>query len=349
LTATSTGPQSVVLGASGDTSNFLTAAGLTTAAGGTTTIGTQAEVDVQTAGGGTQKYFSNSNAVTNAIPGITLNLQSSSATPFTVTVSQNTNGLVSAVQNFVTAYNAAISEINAATAPPVVVPAAPGSGGQAQSLGGGVLFGNSDAQTIVQQLTQIVGGFLGAGTSYNSLSQIGLQVSSSFSQLTATNNSEGNSGSNSNSSSGTGGQTVQTTTVQGTDGSLQPLDVNKFLAAFTSNQAAVTSLINGANGLTNVLGTYLTSVTATPTILNSGPVGLVPTVSVIQNFENNNTDSISQLQQRVQQITDSANLQANNLRSQFVASEGLIAVLQSEQQQLAAALGFTISSSGSHG
>ena len=344
LTATQTGAQSIVVGAAGDTSNFLTAAGLKAAAGGTTTIGTQAEVDVQTAGGGTQKFFSNSNSVTNAIPGITLTLQGSTTTPFTVTVSQSTSGLTTALQNFVTAYNAAVSEINSATAAPVVVPAAPGSGGQSQSLGGGVLFGNTDAQTVVQQLTQIVSGFLGAGSAYNSLSQVGLKVSDSFSQLTATNNGEGNtSGANSSNTSQTG-QTVQTTNLQGTDGTLQPLDVNAFVAAFNSNQAGVTALLNGANGLTNVLGSYLTNVTGSPTLLDSGPAGIVPTVSVIQNYENSNTDALQSLQQRVAEITDSANLQANNLRSQFVASETLIAQLQSEQQQLAAALGFTISS-----
>ena len=350
LTASATGPQSIVLGAAGDTSNFLTAAKLTTASGGKTTVGLQSEVDVKTASG-TTKYYSNSNSVTTAIPGIQLNLLNgfTAGTPVTISVSQDTTKLVSAVQTFMSAYNAAVSEINQATAAPTVVPAAPGSGGQAQSLGGGVLWGNANAQTIVQQLTQIVSGFLGSGSSYNSLSLVGLQVSSTFSNFTASNNGEGSSGSTSGSTSTTGGQTVQTTTFQGTDGTLQALDVNKFLAAFTSNQSAVSSLLNGANGLTTVLGTYLTSVTGAPTLLDSGPVGLVPTVSVLQNFENNNTDSIQSLQQHVQEITDSANLQANNLRSQFVASESLIAQLQAEQQQLAAALGFTVSSSSSSG
>jgi flagellar capping protein FliD len=106
-------------------------------------------------------------------------------------------------------------------------------------------------------------------------------------------------------------------------------------------------VLNGANGLTAVLGSYLTSVTATPTLLNSGPVGSIPTVSIIQNFENANTDAISSLQQRVSSITDSTNQQADALRTQFVASEALIAQLQAEQQQLAAAFGFSVSSSSS--
>lgn len=350
LTASNTGPQSIVLGAVGDTSNFLTAAGLTAASGATTQIGSQAEVDIQTAGGGTQKYFSNSNTVTNAIQGVQLNLNSSFAggTPVTISVGQTTTQLVSAVQSFASAYNAAVNEINTATAAPVVVPAAPGSGGAAQSVGGGVLFGRTDAQSIVQELTQIVGGFLGSGSAYNSLSQAGLQLSDTYTSYSATNNGEGNTSSNSNSSNtGTGGQTIQQTTNPGTDGTLQALNVSKFIAAFTANPTAVTNLLNGTNGLTNVLGNYLTSVTGAPTLLDSGPVGQVPTISIIQNFENANTDQISNYQQQVQQITDSANQQANNLRSQFVASEALIAQLQAEQQQLAAALGFSISSSSS--
>ncbi|HKE37184.1 MAG TPA: flagellar filament capping protein FliD [Candidatus Baltobacteraceae bacterium] len=351
LTASTTGPQSIVIGAAGDTSNFLTAAGLTPASGATTQIGSQAEVDVQTAGGGTQKYFSNSNTVTNAIQGISLNLQSSfsGGTPVTISVAQDTSGLVSALQGFTSAYNAAVSEINSATAPPTIVPAAPGSGGAAQSIGGGVLFGRSDAQSIVQMLTQIVGGFLGSGTSYNSLSQVGLQLSDTFQTLTTS--------ANSNTQTGNGGQNagnnttspVQSTTYQGTDGTLQSLDMSKFISAFTANPSAVSSLLNGTTGLTATLGNYLTGVTGAPTLLDSGPVGLVPTVSVIQNYENSNTDQISNYQQQIQQITDSANQQANNLRSQFVASEALIAQLQAEQQQLAAALGFTISSSSSSG
>ncbi len=349
LTASTTGPQSIVLGAGGDTSNFLTAAGLTAAAGATTQVGTQAEVDVQTAGGGTQKYFSNSNTVTNAIAGVALNLQSSfsGGNPVTVTVAQNTTSLVSALQTFASSYNAAVSEIDAATAPPTVVPAAPGSGGQAQSLGGGVLFGNSNAQSIVQQLTQIAGGFLGSGNGYNSLSQLGLSLSDSFQTLTTANNSNTQTGNGGQNAGSDATASVQSTTYQGTDGTLQTLDVSKFIAAFTANPTAVSNALNGTNGLTNVLGNYLTSVTGAPTLLNSGPVGLIPTVSIIQNFENANTDRISNYQQQIAQITDMANQQANNLRSQFVSSEGLIAQLQAEQQELGAALGFSVSSSSS--
>lgn len=105
--------------------------------------------------------------------------------------------------------------------------------------------------------------------------------------------------------------------------------------------------MTGSNGLTSQLGAYLTGVTGAPTILNQGVVGTVPAVSLINNYETTNTDAITNLQQQIQQLTDNANAQANNLRAQFTASESAIAELQAEQQQLAAALGFTVSSSSS--
>ena len=346
LTASQTGPTGIVLGKSGDTSNFLSAAGLTAASGATVKIGSQAEVDILNPDASTSKYFSNSNTVTTAIPGIALNLVSSeSLTPFTVTVSQSTTQLVSAVQNFACVYNAAISEINAASAAPIVTAVQPGSGGSAQSVGGGVLFGNNNIQNVKNELTQLVSGFLGSGSNLNSLSQIGLSLSDSFSTFTTGNNSDaqGNTG----GTAANPNSTVQQTTYQGTDGTLQALNLTTFANAFASNPNGVFNLLSGANGLANQLGTYLTGVTGAPTILNSGVVGTVPATSLLNNYETTNTDSITNLQQQVKQLTDNANAQANNLRSQFTASETAIAQLQAEQQQLAAALGFSVAPSSS--
>ncbi len=71
LTNKASGPQGIVLGAGSDSSNFLAAAGLT-GAGAQTIVGTQAKVVLQTPSGGTQTYYSNSNNVTTAIPGVQL-------------------------------------------------------------------------------------------------------------------------------------------------------------------------------------------------------------------------------------------------------------------------------------
>lgn len=336
LVSKATGPQSIVVGSGSDTSNFLTATGLTSASGAATSVGSQASVTLQTSTG-LQTYYSNSNNVTNAIPGIQINLVSTDTTsPFTIQVNQNTTNLVSAVNTFISAYNGAISEINNATMPPVVIPSTPGAslpGNPNSSVGGGVLFNNGDVSSIKDELTNMVSGFFGnQGSNYSSLASIGLNVSDSFSVLTTANNGSQNGGTSAQGSSST--DVVQQTTYQGTDGTLQALDMTKFMNALQADPAGVQALFQGSNSLTNSLGSYLTSVTGAPTLLASGPVGTIPTTSTLQGFENSNTDQITSIQTQIKQIIDNANAQADALRNQFVSVEGTIAELQAEQQQL---------------
>lgn len=339
LTNNSSGPQSIVLGASGDTSNFLTAAGLTTASGAKTTVGQQSAVTIQNPDGSQSTYYNSSNTVTNAIPGLSLSITGNdTSSPFTVNVTQNTTLLVSAVQSFISTYNAAVNEINKATAAPIVEAAGLGSGGNTAVIPGGVLYGNNDFSLVISQFENILGGFLGDQTTpYNSLSQAGILLVSSFQTVAATSLED-------QTSQNAG---VQQQTVEGTNGELAPLNVKAFLAAYASNPNAVKDLLVGANSLTTQLGSYLTTVTGSPTLLDAGPIGTIPRVSLIQNYENGNNDTISTLQQQVQQITDEANQQANALRAGFVSSETQIAGLQAEQQQLAAVFGFSATSSSS--
>ncbi len=346
LTAKATGPQSIVLGAAGDTSNFLDAAGLTNKDGFSpaTTLGQQASVTVQNPAGTNSTIFSNSNAITSAIPGITLNITASTATPYTVTVSQDQTQLVNAVNAFVSAYNGAITEINTATQPPVVTALQPGqsaaAGATTTQLGGGVLFENGDVQSLKDRLTSIVTGLFGnASDPFNSLSQIGVQVDDSVTVLTTANNGQSNGGQN--QSSGTD-QLVQTTNFAGTDGAFAPLDTTKLEQAFQNNPTQVQGLLNE---FTNQLGTYLGNVTGLPTSLNSGLVGVLAAgqTSTLQGFENSITDQIGSLQKQVSLINDEATLQATQLRAEFIASESTIAGLQAEQAQLGA---FGVSSSG---
>jgi flagellar hook-associated protein 2 len=354
LVSTTTGSQSIVLGSASDTSNFLSAAGLTTASGATTSVGKQAQVQVQQPDGSVKTVYSNSNQVTNAIAGVQLNLVSNDpSTPFSVTVSQNTNSLVSAVNTFVSAYNAAIKEINAATAPPVVTSTTPGSTSSSSSFGGGVLFNNPDVTYLESQLTDLVSGFFGdqtkfdgagySGTQnqYNSLSSIGLNLSDSFSQITTGNNTS-STGASAGKSDSDSNSAAQLTSYQGTDGTFQPLNAQTLLAALQSNPSAVQSLLQEAGGLAAQLGSFLTGVTGFPTVLDSGPVGTVPTTSTIQNAENTNNDQITEIQQQIQQITNNANMQADLLRAEFTNSETLI----SEYQSLASEVNAIFKSSG---
>lgn len=339
MTATATGPQSIVLGATGDTSNFLSAAGLTAASGATTVVGTQASVTVQGPSGVTNTIYSNSNQVTNAIPGVQLNLNSFS-TPYSITVASDSSKLVNALNTFASAYNAAITEINNATIAPAVITPQVGSSTTAQSasVGGGVLW-NSDIQNVKNQLTSMVTGFFGNSTgSYNSLAAIGLQLTDSFTTLATSSTSGNTSSTNPN-------QPVSTQQLQGTDGTFQPLNVSTLTAALAANPSQVQQLFQGANSISNNLGTYLGQVTGLPTLLNTGVVGELPVggVAIIQGFENTNTDRIASITTQIQQITNNANMQADQLRTEFTSTEGQLAVYQSLQQQLS---GFFNSSSG---
>jgi flagellar hook-associated protein 2 len=329
LTNKATGPQGIVLGSSSDTSNFLSAVGLT-GAGAQTTIGTQAKVVLQTPSGGSQTYYSNSNNVTTAIPGVQINLLASTNSPFDITVSQDSSQLVNALNTFVSAYNTAVNEIDQATAPPVVTtPQGPQLLGasKTQQVPGGVLWGNADVESVRNELENIVGGIVqGNGTTYNSLSTIGLQLDDSFTML-AQNNSTGAGGSTSS--------TLQTTTLQGTSGQLQPLNVQQLQTALASNPSAVQNLLTSTQGIVNQLGTYLTGVTGVPTNVASGLLGQIPAVSLIQGFENANTNDIQSIQQQVQLIQNNANQQADQLRAEFVSTESQLAGYQSLQTQLA--------------
>ncbi len=327
LTATATGPQNIVVGAAGDTSNFLTAAGLTNASGATTVVGTQASVTVQGPSGVSNTYYSNSNQVTNAIPGVQLTV-GSFTTPYTVTVSSDQSKLVNALNTFVSAYNTAITEINNATIAPAVVSPQAGSSTTptSASVGGGVLW-NSEIQNVKDQLTSLVTGFFGNATgSYNSLSAIGLQLTDSFTTLSTASNGAQTSST----------QPVSTQQLQGTDGTFQALDVSKLQTALAANPTQVQQIFQGATGIDNQLGNYLGLVTGLPTLLNSGTVGSLPFggTAIIQGFENTNNDQITTLTDRIQQVTDSANMQADQLRQEFTATEGQLAVYQSLQQQL---------------
>lgn len=328
LTATATGPQSIVVGAAGDTSNFLTAAGLTTAAGATTKIGTQASVTVQGPSGVSNTVYSNSNQVTNAIVGVQLNIGAFS-TPYTVTVASDTSQAVSAVNGFISAYNAAITEINNATLPPAVITPQQGSSSTptSASLGGGILFG-TDISNVKDALTNLVTGFFGNATgSYNSLGSIGLDITGSFSVLQVNNN-------NTTPSSTQG--PVSTQTLPGTDGTFQALNVSKFAAALAANPSQVQQIFVGATSITNNLGNYLGQVTGLPTLLQNGIIGTLSqgSTSIIQGFENTNTDSITSIGQQIQLVTDNANQQADQLRTEFVNTEATIAQYQSLQSQL---------------
>ncbi len=206
LTAKAEGPQGITLGSTGDTSNFLQAAGFLTnatqpnqlSAGATENVGNSAKIVFTDAAGTQHTVYSNSNTVTNVVPGVSLALQQAVdgtiVAPVTISVAQDSSVLQSAITSWVNSYNALIDEINTATQAPVVGTTTSSATGQTsgtQLTGGGVLFNNEEVSSIKDQLVNLVSGYMNTGsTSYNSLSSIGLTLDSSFSVAQASDSSD---------------------------------------------------------------------------------------------------------------------------------------------------------------
>lgn len=111
---------------------------------------------------------SSSNTVSGAIPGVTLNLQTSGST--TLQVSASNSAFVSAVQSFTSAFNKTMGTINQLTAY------------NAQTGSGGPLLGSAAVQGLRTQLLNLISGpglGVSSGSAYNSLGAVGLGLTSS--------------------------------------------------------------------------------------------------------------------------------------------------------------------------
>lgn len=141
LTSNNLGPDTIAL--SDGTSNLL----------GAVSLGSDASYSVN----GSPEVQSTSSQVTLS-PGLTVNLLGTSSQPVTVTVSTDYSGLQNALSSFATAYNSAVTAVNAQV-------------GQ----NGGVLSGDSIIQTLGNVLQNISQYSSGSGT-VSSLSDLGLSV-----------------------------------------------------------------------------------------------------------------------------------------------------------------------------
>ncbi len=358
LTASTPGPESILLGASSDTSNFLTAAGLKT---GTTTAGTQASL-TYTVNNTTQTVYSSTDAFTNAIPGFTLNVTNSSpaslpagSTYYTVSVAADPTKAEAAINTFVKAYNNAIDTLNADLKSPTVSAGSANSGSDlptSTSSGGGILYGNFEVEQLKNQLVGIVSGFIPTGsTTYNSLSTVGLLLNTSQSTVGEQSDSSDSTDSATDASTSDSGLTV----TGGTDGTLAALDTTTFEAAYAANTAAVQSLFTlvpppsasanvqlgydaGQNtGFAFQLGTLISNSNGLTTFLQNSAVTPADLTNVLlSSVLDSNNQQIDSIDEQITTITTEAKNQADQLRAQFSASETQIAELQSLQQQIAA-------------
>jgi len=342
LTSKTAGPEGISVGGVGDSSNFLQAAGFLTnytapnliSAGAALSVGKSASLTYQDTSGATNTVYSNSNDVTNAISGVDLTLTQpiTAAAPVTISVAQDSSTLQTSIGNFVTAYNAVINEINTATAAPVVGTTTDDDSGATsgtQLTTGGVLFNNQDVLTLKDQLVNLISNYASntGSNAYNSLASIGLTLDSSFTVDAA------GSGDSSNASTQ---DSVSGQTYDGTSGKLEALDVTTLTTALQTDPNAVASLFTGSTSIVGQLGVYLTSVSGLPTQLTNGVAGAVPAQSLFTTLTDETADQITSLQTQIKLVTDQANMQADQLRAEFVASETAIAQLQAIQGELGA-------------
>lgn len=103
-----------------------------------------------------------SNTLTDAVPGLTLNLQQVGTS--TVTVSNDTKPAKDAIDGFVEAYNTIVSNLNSLTKY------------DSSTKTAGPLQGDATAVGLLNTLTNMVGATGPAGTSYSRMSDVGLEL-----------------------------------------------------------------------------------------------------------------------------------------------------------------------------
>jgi flagellar hook-associated protein 2 len=104
------------------------------------------------------------NSLSDMIQGVTLNLFKVSSTPVQISVAQDTTATKTAIQGFVTAYNALATLLTTDTKY------------DSGTSTAGVLQGDSTAVTLQRQLRNLLGASSGASTVFTTLSQAGLET-----------------------------------------------------------------------------------------------------------------------------------------------------------------------------
>lgn len=117
-------------------------------------------------GGTPLQVISSSNTFSGLVPGVSVTATDVSTSPVTVTVNQDTDAAVAAVQKFVDSYNGIRSFINTNTQ------------FDADSISAGLLFTDSTTRIVKSQLVSFVNSFFGGSSaSVRSLGQLGIKLS----------------------------------------------------------------------------------------------------------------------------------------------------------------------------
>ena len=239
-----------------------------------------------------------SNTVSSAIPGVTLTFTGVMANPATVNVGApgpDTNKITTAVQNFVTAYNATIDMISTAVNEQKV--ANPQNADQQTQ---GALNSDTQLSSLLSSLRQSVTGmFSGRTGAFSTLSQAGLSTGAAVGS----------------------GQISQDSLL----GKLT-LDTNALTTALQTNFSAVKSLFTQTSTDPNAMGlSQRMDAIVTPQVRFNG---------VMDGRIASEASTISDIQQQIAAVETRVTLKETQLRNQFTAMETAMAQAQAVQSQL---------------
>lgn len=142
----------------------------------TQNAGQNAQVEVSMDGGATwTTYDRSTNNISDILPGVTLDLYSSSSTPVTLTISQDTSKAVDAVEDFVNSFNKIVNWINDQynQQPPKETQNTSGS-----STTQGAIYHNQMIEDVLSKMKTMVYQLVPGLSKYSSLPSVGISTGS---------------------------------------------------------------------------------------------------------------------------------------------------------------------------
>ena len=141
----------------------------------TQNVGKNAQIEVSMDGGATWTTYSRStNSISDVLPGVTFTLHSSSSTPITLTVSQDTSKATDAVQKFVDSFNKIVNWINEQYNQQPLKDTKNVSGSATQ----GALYHNEVIDSVLSKMKSMVYQVVDGLSKYNSLPSVGISTGS---------------------------------------------------------------------------------------------------------------------------------------------------------------------------
>ncbi len=300
---------------------------------------------------------SSTNTVTNAIPGVTLNLLGADKnTTLTVNVAPDTSQIETNVNSMLSAYNAVISYVNGQMS---YTTSSTGSGGTT----GGPLFGDNTLKSIKSELQSAIMSQVGTG-SMDYLADIGITanstgtlslntttfesaISSNFSGVVnLLSNSASCSNSQfqyvySNSSTQSGTYNISVSQLSGTNQNIAGT-IDGYTASGSGNILALNNTASNANGLE--ISYTGTTVPANATVtVNRGIASLIDglaseftnsTTGTVTAQESGLQNQITSINGTISQMQNSINQQMATLQQEFITMDTTVASLDSMQSYL---------------